>query len=46
MIAYELEYENDSPFAGQVEIDESYFGGHRKANVGGALPGKCRYSGF
>ena len=38
MIAYELE--DESPFAGEVEVDESYFGGERKGTRGRGAAGK------
>jgi len=44
MIAYELE--DDSPFTGEVEVDESYFGGHRKGNRGRGAAGKVPVFGI
>lgn len=44
MIAYELE--DDTPFAGEVELDESYFGGHRKGNRGRGAAGKIPVFGI
>jgi len=35
-----------SPFAGQVEIDESYFGGHRKGKRGRGAAGKVAVFGI
>jgi transposase-like protein len=32
MIAFEME--DESPFCGEIELDESYFGGHRKGKRG------------
>ena len=34
MIAYELEAESDAMFGGEIEVDESYFGGTRKGKRG------------
>ncbi len=44
MIAYEID--DDSPFAGEVELDESYFGGHRKGNRGRGAGGKIPVFGI
>jgi len=44
MIAYELE--DDTPFAGEIELDESYFGGHRKGNRGRGAAGKIPVFGI
>jgi transposase len=44
MIAYELE--DESPFTGEVEVDESYFGGHRKGNRGRGAGGKIPVFGI
>jgi len=44
MIAYELD--DDSPFEGEVELDESYFGGHRKGNRGRGAAGKIPVFGI
>jgi transposase len=44
MIAYELE--DDTPFAGEVELDESYFGGHRKGTRGRGAAGKIPVFGI
>lgn len=44
MICYELE--DDSPFDGEVEVDESYFGGHRKGNRGRGAAGKVPVFGI
>jgi transposase len=44
MIAYELD--DDSPFSGEVELDESYFGGHRKGNRGRGAAGKIPVFGI
>lgn len=44
MIACELE--DDSPFDGEVEVDESYFGGHRKGTRGRGAAGKVPVFGI
>jgi transposase len=44
MIACELE--DESPFCGEVEVDESYFGGHRKGNRGRGARGKVPVFGI
>jgi transposase len=44
IIAYELE--DDSPFEGEIELDESYFGGHRKGNRGRGAAGKIPVFGL
>ncbi len=40
IIADELEKESQEVFAGEIEVDESYFGGVRKGNRGGGAAGK------
>jgi transposase len=40
MIAFELT--DESPFDGEIEIDESYFGGVRKGKRGRGAAGKIR----
>ena len=44
MIACELE--DESPFSGEIEVDESYFGGHRKGNRGRGAAGKVPVFGI
>ena len=44
MIAGELE--DETPFDGEVEVDESYFGGHRKGNRGRGAAGKVPVFGI
>jgi transposase len=44
MIACELE--DESPFYGEVEVDESYFGGHRKGTRGRGSAGKVPVFGI
>ena len=41
IIAYELEKEADELFAGEVEVDESYFGGRRKGKRGRGWENPC-----
>ena len=40
VICYHLELESEEYFAGEVELDESYFGGHRKGKRGRGAAGK------
>ena len=40
IIAYHLEEEADAVFAGEIEVDESYFGGRRKGQRGRGTAGK------
>ncbi len=44
MIAYELE--DESPFYGEIELDESYFGGSRKGKRGRGAGGKIPVFGI
>jgi transposase len=37
IIAYELEAESEAMFGGEIEVDESYFGGQRKGKSGRGL---------
>ena len=46
IIAYELEQEADAVFAGEVEVDESYFGGKRKGRRGRGAAGKTPVFGL
>jgi transposase len=41
-----LEMEKTSPVAGQIEVDESYFGGHRKGKRGRGAAGKVPVFGL
>ena len=41
-----LATENESVFAGEVEVDESYFGGHRKGKRGRGASGKVPVFGI
>ena len=40
IIAYHLELEIDTVLSGEIEVDESYFGGKRKGNQGLGVAGK------
>jgi len=40
------ELSDDSPFDGEIELDESYFGGHRKGNRGRGAGGKIPVFGI
>ena len=45
VISYHLSLEADEVFDGQIELDESYFGGHRKGKRGrGAQQERLLYS--
>jgi transposase len=44
LIAYNLE--DETPFSGEVELDESYFGGHRKGKRGRGAAGKVPVFGI
>ena len=46
IIALELEAESEAMFGGEIEVDESYFGGRRMADVVAALAGQYRYSAY
>ena len=46
IIAYELEAESTAMFGGEIEVDESYFGGRRKGKRGRGAAGKVRYFGY
>ena len=46
VIAFELDQEGLAMFAGEIEVDESYFGGARKGNVEGVLREKSLYLGY
>ena len=41
-----LEMEKASPISGQIEVDESYFGGHRKGKRGRGATGKVPVFGL
>ena len=40
IIAYELEAESEAMFGGEIEVNESYFGGRRKGKRGRGAAGK------
>ena len=46
LIAYHLEKESPQIFSGEIEVDESYFGGHRKGNRGRGAGGKVPVFGL
>ncbi len=46
IIAYQLEQEADAVFSGEIEIDESYFGGKRKGQRGRGAAGKVPVFGL
>ena len=46
IIAYELEAENEAMFDGEIEVDESYFGGKRKGKRGRGAAGKIPVFGL
>ena len=46
IIAYQLEQESHEVFGGEIEVDESYFGGARKGNRGRGAAGKVPVFGL
>jgi transposase len=46
LIAYHAEQEASEIFDGEIEVDESYFGGHRKGNRGRGAGGKVPVFGL
>lgn len=46
LIALQTEREANEVFAGEIEVDESYFGGHRKGNGGRGAAGKVPVFGL
>jgi transposase len=46
IIALELEVENEAMFGGEIEVDESYFGGKRKGKRGRGAGGKIPVFGL
>ncbi len=46
LIALQTEREANEVFAGEIEVDESYFGGHRKGNRGRGAAGKVPVFGL
>jgi transposase len=46
IIAFELEAESEAMFVGEIEVDESYFGGKRKGKRGRGAAGKIPVFGL
>lgn len=46
IIAHELEVESEAMFGGEIEVDESYFGGKRKGKRGRGAAGKIPVFGL
>ena len=46
IIAHNLEQEADAVFSGEIEVDESYFGGKRKGKRGRGAAGKVPVFGL
>ena len=46
IVAYQLEQEVDTVFSGEIEVDESYFGGKRKGKRGRGAGGKVPVFGL
>ena len=46
VIAYELEAESEAMFGGEIEVDESYFGGRQKGKRGRGATGKIPVFGL
>ena len=46
IIAYQMEQEAEEYLTGEIEVDESYFGGHRKGNRGRGAGGKVPVFGL
>ena len=46
IIAYQMELESEEHFIGEIEVDESYFGGHRKGKRGRGASGKVPVFGL
>lgn len=46
LIAFHIEQEADEAFGGEIEVDESYFGGARKGNRGRGAAGKVPVFGL
>ncbi len=46
IVAYQLEQEIDTVFSGEIEVDESYFGGKRKGKRGRGAGGKVPVFGL
>jgi transposase len=43
---FEIEHESHEVFDGEIEVDESYFGGRRKGNRGRGAGGKTPVFGL
>ena len=46
LVASHLKQEADDVFSGEIEVDESYFGGKRKGKRGGAAAGRIPVFGL
>ena len=46
LIAYELEAESEAMFGGEIEVDDSYFGGRQKGKRGRGAAGKIPVFGL
>jgi transposase-like protein len=46
IVALELEAEGEALFDGEIEVDESYFGGNRKGRRGRGVRGKHQYLAY
>ena len=46
VIAYELEAESEAMFGGEIEVDDSYFGGRQKGKRGRGAAGKIPVFGL
>ena len=46
IIVFEIEHESHEVFDGEIEVDESYFGGRRKGNRGRGAGGKTPVFGL
>lgn len=46
IIAYQIEQESSEVFGGEIEVDESYFGGTRKGKRGRGAAGKVPVFGL
>ena len=46
LVAFHIEQEADEAFGGEIEVDESYFGGDRKGNRGRGAAGEVPVFGL
>ena len=46
IVAYKLSQASDEFLSGEIEVDESYFGGHRKGKRGRGAAGKAHVFGI